>query len=126
MNTVKTMTHEQMERLRSALTVGGSIEAAELPAGASFLVRTAGSVVTGYHSGKVLFQGENCDRQVRLAEHILAHDEPVRKSAAFPVVGGDESGKGYLFGPLVVAAFVTHDEAERRQVVQAGHATASS
>ncbi len=57
------MTHEQMERLRSALTVGGSIEAAELPAGASFLVRTAGSVVTGYHSGKVLFQGENCDRQ---------------------------------------------------------------
>ena len=96
-------------------------EAPELPAGASFLARSAGSVVTAYRSGKVLFQGCGLRRQVRLAEHILAHDEPMGKERRhFPVVGGDESGKGDLFGPLVVAAFATHDEAERRQVVQAG------
>ncbi|HEX7608128.1 MAG TPA: DUF3378 domain-containing protein [Candidatus Cryosericum sp.] len=120
MNTVKTMTHEQLERLRSALTAGGAIEDTELPAGASFLTRSEGSVVTAYHSGKVLFQGHDCDRQVRLAEGILAHAEPANKGLEFPIVGGDESGKGDLFGPLVVAAFVARGESERREVVHAG------
>lgn len=120
MNTVRTMTQEQQERLRLALITGGASLDPEPPPGASFVARSAGSIVTAYRSGKVLFQGADCDPQVRLAEHILAHDEPMGKGAAFPVVGGDESGKGDLFGPLVVAAFATHDEAERRQVVQAG------
>ena len=72
MNTVKTMTHEQQERLRSALTAGGGIEDLELPVGVYFMTRSDGMVVTAYRSGKVLFQGQDCDRQVRLAEGILA------------------------------------------------------
>jgi len=120
MNTVKTMTHEQLERLRSALTAGGAIEDTELPAGASFLTRSEGSVVTAYHSGKVLFQGQASEKQVRLAEEILACDEPASKGVEFPIVGGDESGKGDLFGPLVVAAFAACDESERRDIIQAG------
>jgi ribonuclease HIII len=120
MNTVKTMTHEQQERLRLALTAGGGIEDPELPVGAYFLTRSEGSVVTAYRSGKVLFQGQDCDRQVRLAEGILAHPELANKGLEFPIVGGDESGKGDLFGPLVVAAFAARGESERREVVQAG------
>jgi ribonuclease HIII len=120
MNTVKTMTHEQLELLRSALTASGAVEAPELPVGAFFLTRSEGSVVIAYRSGKVLFQGHDCDRQVRLAEGILAHAEPANKGLEFPIVGGDESGKGDLFGPLVVAAFVARGESERREVVHAG------
>jgi ribonuclease HIII len=120
MNTVKTMAHEQQERLRSALTAGGAIEGPELPAGAYFLIRSEGSVVIAYRSGKVLFQGHDCGRQVRLAEEILAHAKPASKSLEFPIVGGDESGKGDLFGPLVVAAFAARGESERREVVRAG------
>ena len=120
MNTVKTMTHDQQERLRSALTAGGAIEDRELPVGATFLTRSEGSVVTSYRSGKVMFQGRASEKQVRLAEEILAHDGPVNKGLEFPIVGGDESGKGDLFGPLVVAAFSARDKSERREVVRAG------
>jgi ribonuclease HIII len=120
MNTVKTMTQEQQDRLRLALTTGGATLDPELPVGASFLARNQGSVVTGYRSGKVLFQGQDCGRQVRLAERILVHAELANKRLEFPIVGGDESGKGDLFGPLVVAAFATCGESERREVVRAG------
>jgi len=120
MNTVKVMTQEQMERFRLALTAGGAIEATELPAGAFFLARSEGSVVTAYLSGKVLFQGNGSETPVQLAEGILAHAEPANRSFEFPIVGGDESGKGDLFGPLVIAAFAARDESERREVVQAG------
>jgi ribonuclease HIII len=120
MNTVKTMTRDQQERLRSALTAGGAIEDLEAPAGAYFLSRSGGSVVTAYRSGKVLFQGQDCERCIRLSEGILAQAEPANNGLEFPVVGGDESGKGDLFGPLVVAAFAASDESERREVVGAG------
>ena len=120
MNTVKTMTHEQQERLRSALTAGGGIEDSELPAGTYFLARSEGSAVTAYRSGKVLFQGHDRDRQIRLAEGILAHVGSENKGLKFPIVGGDESGKGDLFGPLVVAAFGVRNESERREVVRVG------
>lgn len=120
MTTVKTMTHEQLERLRSALAAGGAIEASEVPAGVYFAARSDGSVVTVYRSGKVLFQGQASEKQVRLAEEIVASDEPVSKGLEFPIVGGDESGKGDLFGPLVVAGFAACDESERRDIVRAG------
>ncbi len=120
MNTVKTMTHEEQERLRSALIASGAIEASELPAGTCFVTRSEGSVVTAYRSGRVLFQGQDSEQQVRLAEEILAYTGPATKGLEFPIVGGDESGKGDLFGPLVVAAFAVRDEAERREAVRAG------
>lgn len=120
MNAVKVMTHEQMERLRLALTAGGAIEATELAPGVCFLARSEGSVVTAYLSGKVLFQGHGGETPVQLAEDILARAERATEGPEFPIVGGDESGKGDLFGPLVVAAFAARSEAERRHLVQAG------
>lgn len=120
MNTVRTMTQEQQERLRSALIAGGATLDPGFPRGASFVARSEGSVVTAYRSGRVLFQGADCDGQVQLAEWILVHAEPASRSLEFPIVGGDESGKGDLFGPLVVAAFATCGESERREVVRAG------
>ncbi|MHB8105839.1 MAG: DUF3378 domain-containing protein [Candidatus Cryosericum sp.] len=120
MNTVKTMTHGQQERLRSVLTARGGIEDPELPAGVAFTTRGDGVVVTAYRSGKVLFQGQDCNREVRLAEGIVAHIEPITRRLKFPIVGGDESGKGDLFGPLVVAAFSARNESERRRLVEAG------
>jgi len=120
MNTVRTMTQEQQERLRLALITGGASLDPEFPPGASFVARSAGSIVTAYRSGKVLFQGADCGSQVRLAERILVHVEAVIRNPEFPIVGGDESGKGDLFGPLVVAAYATSGESERREVVRAG------
>jgi ribonuclease HIII len=114
------MTQEQQERLRLTLIAGGATLDPESPRGASFVARSEGSVVTVYRSGKVLFQGGDCDQQIRLAERILVHAEPAARSLEFPIVGGDESGKGDLFGPLVVAAFATSCESERREVVRAG------
>jgi ribonuclease HIII len=120
MNTVRTMTQEQQERLRLSLIAGGAALDPDPPRGASFVARSESSVVTAYRSGKVLFQGVDGDRQIRLAERILAHEVPAARSLEFPIVGGDESGKGDLFGPLVVAAFATNGESERREVVRAG------
>jgi len=120
MNTVRTMTQEQQERLRLALITDGASLDPEFPPGASFVARSAGSIVTAYRSGKVLFQGADCGSQVRLAERILVHVEAVIRNPEFPIVGGDESGKGDLFGPLVVAAYATSGESERREVVRAG------
>ncbi|MCX6063723.1 MAG: DUF3378 domain-containing protein [Caldiserica bacterium] len=120
MNIVKVMTHEQMERFRSALTACGAIEARELPAGVYFLARSEGSVVTAYFSGKVLFQGHGGETPVQLAEEILARADRANEGLEFPIVGGDESGKGDLFGPLAVAAFAARRESERREIVQAG------
>ena len=74
----------------------------------------------GYRSGKVLFQGRDTERQVGMAEGILTQEKQGSRALKFAIVGGDESGKGDLFGPLVVAAFGARDESERRQVVQAG------
>jgi ribonuclease HIII len=114
------MTQEQQERLRLALITDGASLDPEFPPGASFVARSAGSIVTAYRSGKVLFQGADCGSQVRLAERILVHVEAVIRNPEFPIVGGDESGKGDLFGPLVVAAYATSGESERREVVRAG------
>jgi ribonuclease HIII len=114
------MTQEQQERLRLALITDGASLDPEFPPGASFVARSPGWIVTAYRSGKVLFQGTDCGSQVRLAERILVYVEPMTRSPEFPIVGGDESGKGDLFGPLVVAAYATSGESERREVVRAG------
>jgi ribonuclease HIII len=114
------MTQGQQERLRLALITDGASLDPESPPGASFVARSAGWIVTAYRSGKVLFQGTDCGSQVRLAERILVYVEPMTRSPEFPIVGGDESGKGDLFGPLVVAAYATSGESERREVVRAG------
>ncbi|MCE5192895.1 MAG: ribonuclease HIII [Candidatus Cryosericum sp.] len=121
MNSIKIMTRKEQEHLRAALRARGGTDVEDVPPGAIFVLRDGESVVTAYKSGKVLFQGKNAAEVAGLAEKILEHavekKEPIMR---FPIVGGDESGKGDLFGPLVIAAFVTHDDVERHRAVEAG------
>ncbi len=119
-NEIRNMTCEQRELLRRGLVAAGGDVDARLPPGASFLIRGADWVVTGYHSGKVLFQGRGSDALITMADEILGGSGPTEQSLAFPIVGGDESGKGDLFGPLVAAAFCVRNESERGEVVRIG------
>jgi ribonuclease HIII len=119
-NTVKTMAPEEQSLLRLQLIAAGGVEDVRLPAGASFLIKGADSVVTGYRSGKVLFQGRGSDAPVALADEIMGGSGLREQGMLFPVVGGDESGKGDLFGPLVVAAFAARTASERAAVTRAG------
>jgi ribonuclease HIII len=119
-NTVKTMTPAEQSLLRLQLIAAGGVDDVQLPAGASFLIRGADSVVTGYRSGKVLFQGRGSDALVALADGIVGDSGLREQGMVFPVVGGDESGKGDLFGPLVVAAFAARTASERAAVTRAG------
>lgn len=114
------MTHEQQESLRCRLTAAGGAEDTRLPAGAWFVVRADDSVVTGYTSGKVLIQGRGAASIVSLIDDVLNSGRPNPGNMPFPVVGGDESGKGDVFGPLVVAAFAVRSQAERQEVVAVG------
>ena len=114
------MTCEQQELLRHRLVVAGGAEDARLPAGASFVIRSDNSVVTGYRSGKVVIQGRGAATIVGLVDDVLDSGRRSPGNMAFPIVGGDESGKGDLFGPLVIAAFATRSESERQDIVRAG------
>jgi ribonuclease HIII len=114
------MTLEEQRLLRLQLIAAGGVDDVQLPAGASFLIRGPDSVVTGYHSGKVLFQGRGSDALVALADEIVGGSGLREQGMVFPVVGGDESGKGDLFGPLVVAAFAARTPSERAAVTSAG------
>lgn len=114
------MTREQQELLRHRLVVAGGTEDAQPPAGALFLIRDDGSVVTGYLSGKVSIQGRRAVTLATLADDVLGGSEVKEQRVVFPIVGGDESGKGDLFGPLVIAAFATRSESERQDIVRAG------
>ena len=121
MNAVRTMTPEQQEALLRALLAAGAREQRAVPSVAAFVVRTDSAIVTAYRSGKVLIQGREPDATVHMADRILGQSEVTHITAVgFPVVGADESGKGDLFGPLVLAACAARDEGERRALVQAG------
>lgn len=121
MNAVRTLTPEQQERLRRAMLAAGAHEQKAAPSVAAFVVRTDGAVVTAYRSGKVLIQGHQTDGAVQMVDRILSQGERWEvREVVFPVVGADESGKGDLFGPLVLAACVARNERERGELVKAG------
>ncbi len=84
---------------------------------ALYWARGEGVVVTHYESGKFVVQGESpelfLEQFLGLVSEGAAPTQPpapTRGSAASPAgalvttIGGDESGKGDYFGPLVVAA----------------------
>ncbi|MCP3762518.1 ribonuclease HIII [Domibacillus sp. A3M-37] len=90
---------------------------ATLPAGAVFAAKRDGCSVTGYRSGKVLFQGKNAERESAKWDGQTAKPKPKKPSApsgnlpdgfaGMSVIGSDEVGTGDYFGPItVVAAFV--------------------
>ncbi len=90
---------------------------ASLPAGAVFAGKVDGCSVTGYRSGKVLFQGKNAAVESAKWDGQAAVSKPKKASvpsenlpegfSAMSVIGSDEVGTGDYFGPItVVAAYV--------------------
>lgn len=107
----------ERERLKERLR-GGSFEYRSVPH-AVFSARGEGVVATLYRSGKLVVQG--ADAAIFAARYL---DRQPASSAPTPgvpgvpedvtLVGGDESGKGDWFGPLVVAAVrVEPEDAEK-------------
>ncbi|MCM3786929.1 ribonuclease HIII [Domibacillus indicus] len=93
---------------------------AKLPAGAVFAAKVDGCSVTGYRSGKVLFQGKEAQTESAKWEGQAAASKPKKASppsgqlpagfANMSVAGSDEVGTGDFFGPItVVAAYVEAD-----------------
>lgn len=93
---------------------------AKLPAGAVFAAKVDGCSVTGYRSGKVLFQGKEAQIESAKWEGQAAASKPKKASppsgqlpagfANMSVAGSDEVGTGDFFGPItVVAAYVEAD-----------------
>ena len=118
-NIVRIMTPEQRQDLKLLLVhVGGMY--GQRPSGASFRVKGEEWVVTSYNSGKVLFQGRRSDIPLAIADQMQTSGVSADEKMPLPVVGGDESGKGDLFGPLVVSAFAVRTPEERSAAVAAG------
>ncbi|HEY9578123.1 MAG TPA: ribonuclease HIII [Pseudobacillus sp.] len=96
--------------------------ASKLPAGAAFTAKTAACTITGYRSGKVLFQGKDALLEAAKWQGETAKAAPAKQkkpvSALLPpgfsemsVIGSDEVGTGDYFGPItVVSAFVKTEQ----------------
>lgn len=87
---------------------------AKLQPGAIFKSKLAGVTVTGYRTGKVMFQGKKAEveaarwqDQSKNIETNVNHDRNQSLPANFnllSVLGSDEVGTGSYFGPLTTAA----------------------
>lgn len=98
------------------------------PQGAVFRAKTPYAVITAYHSGKVLFQGAQPEKestqwkdtsasvQIKKTKHSSSIDTAIFQKSH---IGSDESGTGDYFGPITVAA-VFADEAQQVQLKQLG------
>lgn len=93
-----------------------------IPQGGVFLAKVNGCTITAYKSGKVMFQGENFEKEAGLwvsSSKVTIHNSSKvstqkTKSSTLPknietlsMIGSDEVGTGDYFGPMVIAsAFV--------------------
>lgn len=99
-----------------------------LPKGVSFRTKIPGVTITGYNSGKVMFQGQlsqqeaqrwsSKDIQTQGQSTKNAHDLPANFSH-LSVLGSDEVGTGSYFGPLTTAA-VFVDQSHLQELNQLG------
>lgn len=89
----------------------------QLPPGAVFAHQANGLSITGYRSGKVLFQGANAEQEA--AKWGLAAPSKAKTPkgdvlpadfAKWSVLGSDEVGNGSYFGPLTIAAVYVSQE----------------
>lgn len=88
------------------------------PNGAIFRAKTNNCVITGYRSGKVLFQGTDPEKEVKHwsadgKQHAPVRKKSVNKNTNFHPpetlystyhIGSDEAGTGDYFGPITVGA----------------------
>ncbi|SEO81424.1 ribonuclease HIII [Amphibacillus marinus] len=95
------------------------------PPGAAFSAKKAGITITGYKSGKVLFQGANPEMEASKWGNLsTGQTKPKSASTQHPyspepslyrqsLIGSDEAGTGDYFGPITVAAaYVKADQIE--------------
>lgn len=100
----------------------------QTPSGAVFAAKKSTVNITGYNSGKVLFQGASASEEAQIwAKNSLSTgtttpkkhaatkkpiDTPLPKGFSnWSVIGSDEVGTGSYFGPLtVVAAYVSKEQ----------------
>ncbi|KRM24403.1 ribonuclease HIII [Latilactobacillus graminis] len=92
----------------------------QLPPGAVFAHQANGLNITGYRSGKVLFQGQNAEKvaakwgpvtpkRPKAKPQATKGDLLPTNFAQWSVLGSDEVGNGSYFGPLTIAAvYVSH------------------
>ncbi|WP_461240331.1 ribonuclease HIII [Paucilactobacillus sp. N302-9] len=89
------------------------------PAGALFRAKKSAVTITGYQSGKVMFQGTSIAAEIAHWHlEIPTTNSQKTTTGTLPahfdqlsVIGSDEVGTGSYFGPLTVAAtFVTSDQ----------------
>jgi ribonuclease HIII len=76
-----------------------------------FSVKIEGLNFTFYKSGKLLIQGTESEKNQLLLQSIQAIVLKTTKKDLLPLAGSDESGKGDVFGPLIVAATFVDEEA---------------
>ncbi|MET1013872.1 MAG: ribonuclease HIII [Paenisporosarcina sp.] len=89
--------------------------------GVIFAAKLPDTSITGYKSGKVLFQGTGAEREAnRWSSYLSKPKVSSAKGDVLPpgfsyssVIGSDETGTGDFFGPMTVAAcFVSSDQIE--------------
>jgi len=95
------------------------------PPGGFFAAKKEAVNITGYNSGKVLFQGVNSEKEVAVWKSKASSVAPKKKESSasslntplpkdfsnWSVIGSDEVGTGSYFGPLtVVAAYVDQSQ----------------
>ncbi len=89
-----------------------------IPNGAIFSARTPTAHITGYQSGKVMFQGKGHSLEAAKWQTLTPASKANHNSDSIPidfknwsVLGSDEVGAGAYFGPLTTAAvFVSEDD----------------
>lgn len=119
MTEVLKVTPTQLNQIANHYTTHAAHQ--KLPKGTKFLAKLPGVTITGYQSGKVMFQGKLASQEASQwqAAAISTNEVyPRMKSASdlpanfsqLAVLGSDEVGTGSYFGPLTTAAvFVDQD-----------------
>ncbi len=88
----------------------------DLPKGAVFRAKTNHAVITAYHSGKVLFQGQAPEIEARKWQDDVSTKQTTSPYAppatlfSSSHIGSDEAGTGDYFGPVTVASTYVHSD----------------
>jgi ribonuclease HIII len=119
-NTVLTVSEDTLLKMKEHYQ--NSLQS-KVPQGGVFMAKPSGCTITAYKSGKVMFQGANCDAEVKKWESRSAIQTPKKMKeskstlpanfSSLAVIGSDEVGTGDYFGPMtVVASFVEPSQFE--------------
>jgi ribonuclease HIII len=111
---VKNCSNETIEKMKAHYA---KMRSASTPNGALFSAKSNGVTITAYKSGKVMFQGGDCENEASIWSGEETAGKVVKKSSvsdhaytppanvnALSFIGSDEAGTGDYFGPVTVAA----------------------